>query len=772
MANNDSEIEKQLSASANELRANSKLKSSEYSGPVLGPPWRIAAVSFVILMLELAFIRLIPSEIKAISYFTNLLLFSSFFGLGLGCILWKFNMPSYVFPLGLVGVFAFVMYARGIEVFDTGGSVHFWLEADALPHKSNLKMPLYIAAAVAFALTSVPFVTLGWKLMREMDGHPRLLAYSYDLLGSLVGTILFAILSFAGMPPWLLITALGVAWGVIFCSKARDRVIHVLAAGCFLLFFGGPFPARWSPYYYVQYQVDQTKDAYNSGQLLTSRITVWVNSGFHQQAINFLYDQPDSADPTKPDLWTMAARQTLNRFALPYGAYAKFHNKQFPKEILILGAGSGNDVNVARIIAAKFKVDVHITAVEIDPVIASLGRDFNPLKPYADPRVTLVIDDGRHFLWNAPDKFYDLVIFGTLDSQTLLSGQANLRLDNYIYTKESFQDVRRILKDDGMLATYYSVFKPWFYARIYNTVSEAFPGNTRIFNYDVAKAIPSSAFNISILRDNFLFNTIVLASKPSLSGFKSDPATDKFFQQVPQETSDDPETSSPRKVISATTDDWPYIYITHPVIGKIYLSVFALIGVMIAAVFYTLRRVEKSSALHLDFFFLGVGFSLMESAAVVRMALAFGTTWVVSAVVFASVLLTVFLANSLMELKVNIRPGLAWACLIIALLVNYLFPMPWLLTLNSPLRMLAALALIGTPVFFAGISFSRLFKQVADVGFAFGINMVGAMMGGALEYLSMLIGMKQIWIILVVVYFAAYYFSRQKGDRLNATNAV
>src|SRR5678816_1580516 len=121
------------------------MKSKRKPGPSheLGSPWRIAVVSFVILVLELAFIRFIPSEIKAISYFTNLLLFSAFFGLGLGCILWKFEVPSYLFPLGLLGVFAFVMSARGIEIYDTGHSVHFWLQADVLRYKSNLKMPLY-----------------------------------------------------------------------------------------------------------------------------------------------------------------------------------------------------------------------------------------------------------------------------------------------------------------------------------------------------------------------------------------------------------------------------------------------------------------------------------------------------------------------------------------------------------------------------------------------------------------------------------------------------
>jgi spermidine synthase len=81
------------------------------------------------------------------------------------------------------------------------------------------------------------------------------------------------------------------------------------------------------------------------------------------------------------------------------------------------------------------------------------------MRPYQDSRVRLVIDDGRHFLRSTPEQ-YDLVIFGTLDSQTLLSGQANLRLDNYIYTTECFEDARNALVPGGMLATYYSVFKP------------------------------------------------------------------------------------------------------------------------------------------------------------------------------------------------------------------------------------------------------------------------------------------------------------------------
>jgi hypothetical protein len=50
-------------------------------------PARIAAIAAAILILELAFIRIVPSEVRAAAYFTNLILMASFFGLGLGCIL-------------------------------------------------------------------------------------------------------------------------------------------------------------------------------------------------------------------------------------------------------------------------------------------------------------------------------------------------------------------------------------------------------------------------------------------------------------------------------------------------------------------------------------------------------------------------------------------------------------------------------------------------------------------------------------------------------------
>ncbi len=679
-------------------------------------PVRIAIISFFILVLELALIRFIPSEIKAISYFTNLLLFSAFFGLGLGCILWKRELPGHLFPAGLFLIFAFVMTSRGITVYDTGGVVHYWLQRnDANNYKPFCQMPLVMAAFIAFLVSAIPFVTMGWKLSREMQAHKRLTAYAFDLLGSFLGVVFFAFVSYLGCPPWLLIMVTAVTWALVFHGDWRVRVLFYLGGAVYLCFIVEPHSWRWSPYYFIQYQVDLIPNPIDPSQPPTiNRITVWVNSSFHQEAINFKTGSPDF----KGTAWFMA-----QKFNSPYQIYRDNHNGQSPQKLLILGAGSGNDANIALLNGVP-----DITAVEIDPEIANIGREFNPLRPYQSPNVKLVIADGRHFLWNTKDQ-YDMVIFGTLDSQTLLSGQTNLRLDNYIYTTQCFEDAKKILKPVGMLATYYWSAKPWFYKRIYSTVASAFPHALRIY----------------ISEDSYLFNTVIMAAKDD-PGFVSDPAADSTYNTV-----------------KPSSDDWPYIYLQYPTVSKLYLEVFALIGMLIALIFLLLRRLEKSTQLHLDFFFLGVGFSLMESAAVVRLALAFGTTWVVSAVVFASVLLTVFFANFLLVLKPNIPIRFAWISLLVCLSINFFFPVQTLLAFSFPLRVLGAALLIGAPVFFAGIIFSKLFNQEPEVGFPFGMNMIGAMTGGSIEYLSMLIGMKNIWLVLLGIYLLAYLCHHRKN---------
>jgi hypothetical protein len=365
--------------------------------------FRISLLSFVVLALELSLIRFVPAEIKAISYFTNLLLFSSFFGLGIGCIVSQKRNLQFLFPIGLLCIATFVFVSRGIVVYDTGDQVHYWLQASDHRFSPFLEMPLAVAALLTFCLSAIPFVALGQALARAMDNLDRLKAYSWDIAGSLAGSLLFAAVSFSGVPPWALIVVLALLWTLFVAKGVVMRTACVLSGLMFLIFSQAPHSWKWSPYYFIQFEAGP------------NTLTVWVNSSFHQEAIQF-----DSTD----EAYRPIADGMFKKFSVPYEEYRKFHEGRAPETVLILGAGSGNDVNVALKNGAR-----HITAVEIDPVISGLGEQYNLLKPYQHPDVILVNDDGRHFLWNTTNR-YDLVVFGTLDSQTLLTRQSNLRLEN------------------------------------------------------------------------------------------------------------------------------------------------------------------------------------------------------------------------------------------------------------------------------------------------------------------------------------------------------
>ncbi|GCC49051.1 hypothetical protein chiPu_0033217, partial [Chiloscyllium punctatum] len=130
------------------------------------------------------------------------------------------------------------------------------------------------------------------------------------------------------------------------------------------------------------------------------------------------------------------------------------------KDVMIIGAGSGNDLAHA----LRFGVE-RVDAVEIDPAIQDIGIHNHPDKPYQDPRVVPHLDDGRHFL-RTTERKYDLVVYALVDSLILHSGYANIRLESYLFTEQAFQDVRRVLKQDGIFVMYNYYRQGWIVQRV------------------------------------------------------------------------------------------------------------------------------------------------------------------------------------------------------------------------------------------------------------------------------------------------------------------
>jgi hypothetical protein len=131
--------------------------------------------------------------------------------------------------------------------------------------------------------------------------------------------------------------------------------------------------------------------------------------------------------------------------------------------------------------------------------------------------------------------------------------------------------------------------------------------------------------------------------------------------------------------------------------------------------------------------------------------------------VFAGVLVAVYLAVETAR-WVRLPPGpVLYGALACALAVAWIVPQESLLGLPVVPRFLAAIALAFAPVYLANLVFARRFSGVETATTAFAANLLGAMAGGALEYLSLVTGYQFLLIVTGVLYALA--FSRDLAGR-------
>ena len=82
-------------------------------------------------------------------------------------------------------------------------------------------------------------------------------------------------------------------------------------------------------------------------------------------------------------------------------------------------------------------------------------------------------------------------------------------------------------------------------------------------------------------------------------------------------------------------------------------------------------------------------------------------------------------------------------------------PTAWILQLPVGPRGLLAIALAFAPVFFANLAFAKRFADTADSTTAFATNILGAMVGGCLEYLALMVGYRNLLVVAGLLYLAA-----------------
>ena len=677
---------------------------SERRGPAR---WRILAqialASFVVLFLELSLIRWLPAQVRAIGYFPNVVLLAAFLGLGIGSLVAsRRSIIGWWTPvLALLVVIAALL--SGIVFTQEPSAEHLFLLYHDLPRDAPIVHSVSLPILVLFIAAAVPFVPLGQyvatRLVASRDVASTLWGYVADLCGSLAGVIAFAAASFAGARP--------VVWfaTVLFVSiLLYERVVHgivhtVVAAIVLTVVVRSDRADFYSPYYALAVRQER------------EHLSILANGSRHQVAVALRRDD-------------VLREPVFQRMRDGYHlAYSLLREK--PKTVLILGAGTGNDVAVA-LDEGVSRVD----AVEIDPVILELGR-LHPDKPYSDPRVRVFNTDARAFL-NHSDERYDLVVFGTLDSMTRLSALSSVRLDNYVYTAECLAAVRRHLNPAGGVALLF-----WI-------------GGKEFIHEHIAAAISVGFRETPIVIDQpfAMFDHMYLAG----------PAFQHARGAVINAAVSDDMAARIATDVNVPTDDWPYLYLRSRAISPFYLSILGVMLAVAATAVFAVSREMRSSlrgGMDAEMFLFGAAFMLIETRLVTEMNLVWAATWLTSAVVFGSILLTIIAATVLMQLR-PIRWRVAAGGLVAAMVATWLIPARTLVGFEPLLRLVASIAFVGAPVFFASCCFALLFRERARPDVAFGWNMLGAVAGGMLEFSSMALGIKATALLALAAYLLAF----------------
>jgi len=676
--------------------------------PLATPEFRLVLTSATILFVELLLIRWIPANVKYVGFFSNFVLMASFLGIGLGIILGRQGVRPVVspFPLLLLATALLITVAQlNVRVVDGPNELFFGFQHSTSADVNYLVLPLVIVLVTALlASLALP---LG-PLLRSM---PPLRAYAFDIGGSMLGILGFAAMSFLAWPPtaWfavlgvlLLLQALGTgitAWSSI------GGVAMLLVLGTSVLAVGADKDV-WSPYY---------------------RITGWDRDG-QQVSLH----PEDGATPWFLSVdgiphQAMVASDEAAQSDLHRQVYAWFPERRFD-QTLIVGAGTGTDTSLALAKGAG-----HVAAVEIDPGLARIGAAFHPEHVYDDPRVTLTVNDGRAFL-RATDQQYDLIVFALTDSLTLVSSTGSLRLESFIFTEEAIAAARDHLAPGGVFVMYNIYREPWLVAKLGRTMEDVF-GHAPLVR-DVAPG------------------TAVLAAGPAVSALGG---------SAPPGSSVDPLPDVGEPAPRPATDDWPFPYLRTPAVAPYYLLAlgfllaFALAGVLTAAR-VTSTPIRRFSP---HFFVLGMAFLLLETKSLVSFSLLFGTTWLVNAMSFFAILASVLLA---IAVNTRLRPRSPvpfYVGLGISLLVAYLVPPDSLLLEPPELRYAVAAAVAFAPIFFANLVFTYSFRETAAADMAFASNLLGAMAGGALEYLALLTGFRSLLLVVALLYVLAFVLAKR-----------
>ena len=643
--------------------------------------FRLFLISFASLFLEIECIRWFNSNVVMLSYFSNFVLLACFLGLGIGMLLVS-KKTDFIVLFPSFFLILCVIFWKVIIRLTVNSDISVYFTAFGFAKG----VPLYNASAwwflpVIFILATVMFISLGQEVGRAFSGIKPLVAYIINICGAIFGVGLFTVISFFNSSPlvWFVIAFLCL---LPFLFKKRLFYFNVFLLIIAIVFIGMiSQEAIFSPYYRID---------------VISR-NVIVNGIPHQKMLD-------------------VEKEPVNAYEFPYKLMKNVKN------VLVLGSGTGNDAAVALKNGAE-KID----AVEIDPVIIEIGNR-HPNKPYQNKKVKVFNDDARAFLKKSDEK-YDLIIFALIDSLTVFSQFSSVRLENFVFTKDAFEDVKKHLTGDGVVVIYNQFRKIWIVERLSKMLEETFGKKTIVYNEDKKEHFAVLFNGPGIVKINF-------------------PQKAELFPEVKV-----PLFLTSNYQIKSTTDNWPFLYLKNPTIPIHYIM--AIFMILFFAGLLVFASSDISYRINNHFFFLGAGFMILETSAIIRMAILLGSTWIVNSVVIIAILVMAFFATYFTKVFSPQNNKKYYVFLFLIIIANIIIPLKTFLIFPQYIKIFLSAILLFLPVFFSGVIFATSFSKSENPPAALGSNLIGCMFGGCLEYISLKYGYGSLIILLLGVYLVS-----------------
>lgn len=425
-------------------------------------------ISLATLLLELSLTRVL--SVSLWYHFGFLVISTALLGFGASGVtlaLWTGLRERHSLDLSL-GVLALLFSLSVVLSFWLMQKIPFDPFAVAVEHSQLLFMPLY------FLVTAIPFfwsgLAISLLLTRGSSEINRL--YAYDLVGAGIGCALvtLTIPRFGGSGAVLFSAFVGALAAICFSGWTRRMLTSAGAVVALLLFAASFRGDRLIPIHVSANKQPggAARTPIYSAWNTLSLVDVYESHPPKAPAVRRMVIDAGTAatgmQDLRPDVQTVIEQRPDD---VVDDSQIVYVGKQSPR-ILIIGSGGG-----AQVLTGLKEHASSITAVEINPTINDIvARRMNDFwgSLFHQPTVNLVTDEGRSFVRRSQEKYDAIISVHTISNAAVASGALSLA-ENYVLTREAFEDYLDHLTPDGFI--YFT--RPEFQIpRLFATAREAF----------------------------------------------------------------------------------------------------------------------------------------------------------------------------------------------------------------------------------------------------------------------------------------------------------